>query len=124
MDENVLCAKTHEYVLEKGGNYEIGITDFRIERLGDIVFIELPEVGAEFVKNEVFGTIESIKAATELYMPISGSVVEVNEEVVDRPELLNDESYENKWLIKVESDADQIELADLLDFSDYKDEVE
>lgn len=124
MDENVLCAKTHEYVLEKDGNYEIGITDFRIERLGDIVFIELPEVGAEFVKNEVFGTIESIKAATELYMPISGSVVEVNEEVVDRPELLNDESYENKWLIKVESDADQIELADLLDFFDYKDEVE
>ena len=120
----MLCTKTHEYVLEQGENYVIGITDYAIEQLGDIVFIELPEVGAEFVKNEVFATIESVKAASEIYMPISGTVTEINEEVVDSPELLNDETYENKWLIKGTSSADQVEFADLLDYSDYKEEIE
>lgn len=124
MNENMLCTKTHEYVLGQGGKYVIGITDYAIEQLGDIVFIELPEVGAEFAKNEVFATVESVKAASEIYMPISGKVVEINEEVVNSPELLNDEAYENKWLIKIESSADQVEFADLLDYSDYKEEVE
>ena len=125
MDESMLCTKTHEYVLEQSkNNYEVGITDYAIEQLGDIVFIELPEVGSEFAKNEVFATIESVKAASEIYMPISGKVVEVNEEIVNSPELLNDESYENKWFIKIESSADQIEFADLLDYSDYREEVE
>ena len=124
MEENMLCTKTHEYVVEKGDKYEIGITDYAIEQLGDIVFVELPEVDSEFGKNEVFATIESVKAASEIYMPISGKVVEINEEIVDSPELLNDESYENKWFIKIESKADQVEFADLLDYSDYKEEVE
>ena len=124
MDENMLCTKTHEYVPEKNGKYEIGITDYAIEQLGDIVFVELPEVNSEFSKNEVFATIESVKAASEVYMPISGKVVEINEEIVNSPELLNDETYENKWFIKIESDADQVEFADLLDYSDYKEEIE
>lgn len=124
MNESMLCTKTHEYVLEQGDKYEVGITDYAIEQLGDIVFIELPEVGAEFAKNEVFATIESVKAASEIYMPISGKVVEINEEVVNSPELLNDENHADKWLIKIESEADQIEFADLLDYSDYKEEVE
>jgi glycine cleavage system H protein len=124
MDESMLCTKTHEYVLEKNGKYEIGITDYAIEQLGDIVFVELPDVGSEFSKNEVFATIESVKAASEIYMPISGKVVEINEEIVNSPELLNDEAYENKWFIKIESNADQVEFADLLDYSDYKEEVE
>lgn len=124
MDENMLCTKTHEYVLEKDGKFEVGITDYAIEQLGDIVFVELPETNSEFSKNEVFATIESVKAASEIYMPISGKVVEINEEIVNSPELLNDESYENKWFIKIESDADQVEFADLLDYSDYKEEVE
>lgn len=124
MNESMLCTKTHEYVLEQGDKYEVGITDYAIEQLGDIVFIELPEVGTEFSKNEVFATIESVKAASEIYMPISGKVVEINEEVVNSPELLNDEAHEDKWLIKIESDADQVEFADLLDCSDYKEEVE
>ena len=123
MKESMLCTKTHEYVLEKDGLYEVGITDFAIEQLGDIVFIELPEVDSEFSKNEVFATIESVKAASEIYMPISGKVVEINEAIVDSPELLNDESYSDKWLIKISSDAEQIELADLLDYSDYIEEV-
>lgn len=124
MHENMLCTKTHEYVLDLDGKYEVGITDYAIEQLGDIVFIELPEVGSEFVKNEVFATIESVKAASEIYMPISGKVVEINEAVVDSPELLNDETYEDKWLIKIESSADQVEFADLLDYSDYREDVE
>ena len=124
MDENMLCTKTHEYILEKDGKYEVGITDYAIDQLGDIVFVELPEINTEFAKGEVFATIESVKAASEVYMPISGKVVEVNEEIVDSPELLNDETYEQKWFIKIESDADQVELADLLDYSDYREEVE
>ena len=124
MNENVLCTKTHEYVLDLGGNnYESGITDYAIEQLGDIVFIELPEVGSEFVKNEVYATIESVKAASEIYMPVSGKITEINEEVVNSPELLNDSNYENKWLVKFSSDADQLEFADLMDYSDYKEEV-
>ena len=124
MNENMLCTKTHEYVLEEGENYAVGITDYAIEQLGDIVFIELPEVGSTFSKNEAFATIESVKAASEIYMPISGEVVEVNEEIVDSPELLNDESYENKWFVKIKSDADQVEFADLMDYADYKEEIE
>ena len=124
MDENMLCTKTHEYVLEKDDKYEVGITDYAIEQLGDIVFVELPDIDSEFSKGEVFATIESVKAASEIYMPISGKVVEINEEIVNSPELLNDESYDNKWFIKIESEADQVEFADLLDYSDYKEEVE
>lgn len=123
MNESMLCTKTHEYVLEQGDLFEAGITDYAIEQLGDIVFIELPEVGTEFAKNEVFATIESVKAASEIYMPISGKITEVNEALVDSPELLNDENYADKWLVKFTSDADQVEFADLLDYSDYKEEI-
>lgn len=124
MNENVLCTKTHEYVLDLGNNnYESGITDYAIEQLGDIVFIELPEIGSEFVKNEVYATIESVKAASEIYMPVSGKITEINEEVVNSPELLNDNNYDNKWLVKFTSDADQLEFADLMDYSDYKEEI-
>ena len=124
MNESMLCTKTHEYVLEQDGKYEIGITDYAIEQLGDIVFVELPEVGSEFAKNESFETIESVKAASEIYMPISGKVVEINEQIVNSPELLNDETFEDKWFVKIESSADQVEFADLLDYSDYKEEIE
>ena len=124
MNESMLCTKTHEYVLGQDGKYEVGITDYAIEQLGDIVFVELPEVGTEFSKNEAFATIESVKAASEIYMPISGKVVEINEEIVNSPELLNDDSYENKWFVKIESSAPQVEFADLLDYSDYKEEIE
>ena len=125
MNESMLCTKTHEYILElNGGTYEVGITDYAIEQLGDIVFIELPEVGSEFVKNEVFATIESVKAASEIYMPVTGKVIEINEKVADSPELMNDDSCEDKWLVKIESSANQVEFADLLDYSDYKEEIE
>ena len=125
MNESMLCTKTHEYLLELSENtYEVGITDYAIEQLGDIVFIELPEVGSEFVKNEVFATIESVKAASEIYMPVGGKVIAVNDKVANSPELMNDETNEEKWLVKIESAADQVEFADLLDYSDYKEEIE
>ena len=125
MNESILCTKTHEYLLEQDKNkYEVGITDYAIEQLGDIVFVELPEVGTEFSKNEAFATIESVKAASEIYMPISGKVVEINEQIVNSPELLNDENFDDKWFVKIESSADQVEFADLLDYSDYKEEIE
>ena len=124
MNESMLCNKTHEYILEQDDKYLVGITDYAIEQLGDIVFIELPDVGTNFSKNEAFATIESVKAASEVYMPISGEVLEVNEEIVNSPELLNDENYDNKWFVKIKSNADQLEFADLLDYSDYKEEIE
>ena len=124
MNESMLCTKTHEYVLEQEGKYEIGITDYAIEQLGDIVFVELPEVGSEFITDEAFATIESVKAASEVYMPISGKIIEINEQIVNSPELLNEEGFEDKWFVKIESAADQVEFADLLDYSDYKEEIE
>ena len=124
MNENMLCTKTHEYVLEEGENYAVGITDYAIEQLGDIVFIELPEVGSTFSKNEAFATIESVKAASEIYMPISGKILEINEDAVNAPEILNEDSYEKGWLVKVEATGDISEQNDLLEYEDYKEELE
>ncbi|MBP3925161.1 glycine cleavage system protein GcvH [bacterium] len=123
--EKILCSKSHEYVLDnENGTYTIGLTDYAVEQLGDIVFLELPEVGAEFKKGETFGTIESVKAASEIYMPISGKVIAINDTVVDAPEALNEDVYENGWLIKVESAVAETEFEDLLEYEDYKEELE
>ena len=124
MSEGMLCTKTHEYVLEQGGKYTIGLTDYAVEQLGDIVFVELPEVGATFAKNESFATVESVKAASEIYMPISGTIAEVNEDIISNPELLNEDPLGNAWLVKIDSNAEDIEYKDLLDYSDYKEEVQ
>lgn len=123
--ENMLCSKTHEYVLsEDRKNYIIGLTDYAIEQLGDIVFLELPEVGASFNKGDVFATVESVKAASEIYMPISGTITEINENAVDAPETLNENNYEQGWLVKVDFTGNEIELSDLLEYSDYIEEVQ
>ncbi len=124
MIDGMLCTKTHEYVIEKDGKIVIGLTDYAVEQLGDIVFIELPEVGAKFVKDEVFATVESVKAASEIYMPVSGEVLEINENVIATPELLNESPLEDAWLIKIDANIDEAELKDLLDYADYKEEVQ
>ncbi len=121
--EKILCTKSHEYIL-KGDTCTVGLTDYAIEQLGDIVFLELPEVGDEFSKGDTFANIESVKAASEIYMPISGKIVEVNSALVDAPESLNDDCYENGWLVKVEPTAGEDEYADLLTYADYKEELE
>ena len=122
MSENILCSKSHEYVYEKDGSYYIGLTDYAIEQLGDIVFVELPEVGSNFSKDEVFATFESIKAANEIYMPVSGKVIEVNEALINSPELINENPF-GAWLIKVKPDNFQEDSQGLIEYIDYKDEM-
>lgn len=121
--DGILCSKTHEYLLESDNIYTIGLTDYAVEQLGDIVFIELPEVGTEFVKGEVFATVESVKAASEIYMPVSGKIIEINEQVVERPDILNENPYENGWLVKIESSTAHADSGDLLEYEDYKEEL-
>lgn len=123
--EKILCSKSHEFLLDNGDNsFTIGLTDYAVEQLGDIVFLELPEIGTEFKKGETFATIESVKAASEIYMPISGKILEINEAAVDAPEILNEDSYEKGWLVKVEATGDASEQNDLLEYEDYKEELE
>ena len=122
MSEGILCSKSHEYILEQDGEHIVGLTDYAVEQLGDIVFIELPEVGSTFAKDEVFATVESVKAASEIYMPVSGKIVEINETAVDAPETLNENNFE--WLVKIELTGDASEQTDLLEYEDYKEELE
>ena len=122
--EEMLCTNSHEYVVKEGANYVIGLTDYAIEQLGDIVFLELPSAGDSFGKGETFSNIESVKAASEIYMPIGGEVVEVNEELVDSPEKLNEDCYEGGWLIKIKASSADRELEDLMTYEEYKAELE
>lgn len=122
--DEMLCSKSHEYIVKEDDKYIIGLTDYAIDQLGDIVFLELPEVGDEFKKGDTFANIESVKAASEIYMPISGKIVEVNSELIDAPEKLNDDCYENGWLVKVETEAKEDEFSDLMSYENYKEELE
>ena len=122
--DEMLCSKSHEYIVKQDDKYIIGLTDYAIDQLGDIVFLELPEVGDEFKKGDTFANIESVKAASEIYMPISGKIVEVNSELIDAPEKLNDDCYENGWLVKVETEAKEYEFSDLMSYENYKEELE
>lgn len=111
-------SKEHEWVKDENGNYRIGITYFAQSELGDIVFVELPEVGDDITANEPFGSVESVKTVSELYAPISGKVVEVNEELEDSPEFVNDSPYEQAWMIVVEP-SDVSELESLMSAEEY-----
>lgn len=111
--------KEHEWVKIEGNKVTIGITDFAQSELGDIVFVELPEVGDTVTLNESFGSVESVKTVSELYSPISGSVVAVNEDLGDSPELVNESPYESAWMIQVEL-SDTSELDQLLDAAGYE----
>ena len=122
--EGILCTKTHEYVLHEEDICTVGITDYAVEQLGDIVFVELPEVGTSFEKGESFGAIESVKAASEVYAPISGEVIEINEALLEKPELVNEDSYAQGWLIKIKASSLDVDLADALEYEDYRAEVE
>ena len=126
MPENLLCSKSHEYLSDNGDNtFTIGLTDYAVEQLGDIVFLELPDAGSEFKKGETFATVESVKAASEIYMPISGKIIEVNNNAVETPEILNEDSFEKGWLVKIEATGNvETEEADLLEYEDYKEELE
>ena len=103
-------SKEHEWVKVEGNVATIGITEYAQSELGDIVFVELPETDDEINEGDTFGSVESVKTVSELYAPISGKVVEVNEELEDTPEFVNESPYEKAWMVKVEiSDESQIE---------------
>lgn len=116
--EGLFYSEDHEWVKVEEGVGTIGITDFAQDELGDIVFVELPQVGDEFDKEDNFGVIESVKAVSDLYMPVSGEVVEVNEDLLDQPELVNEEPYEGGWIVKV-SLSDESEIEELMDADEY-----
>ncbi len=124
LPEELLCSKTHEFVYPEDGNYVIGLTDYAVEQLGDIVFVELPSVDTEFQKGDVLGTVESVKAASEIYMPVGGKVVEINEQLIEQPELLNESPMDRAWLIKIESSTFGEDSKDLMEYENYREEVE
>ncbi|HHY21077.1 MAG TPA: glycine cleavage system protein GcvH [Bacilli bacterium] len=115
-------SEEHEWVKVEGNRVRIGITDFAQSELGDIVFVELPEVGDEVEADEPFGSVESVKTVSELYAPISGKVVEVNDELDDSPEFVNESPYEKAWMIVVEP-SDQSELDKLMTAEEYEEMV-
>jgi glycine cleavage system H protein len=112
-------SEEHEWVRVEGDKVRVGITDFAQSELGDIVFVELPEVGTEIKANEPFGSVESVKTVSELYAPISGTVVEVNEALNDNPEFVNESPYEKAWMIVVEP-SDLSEVDNLLTAEQYE----
>ena len=116
-------SEDHEWVREEEDYLVIGVTDFAQEELGDIVFVELPEVEEEFDKDDSFGVLESVKAVSDTFIPVSGRIIEVNENLLDNPELINDDPYGEGWLIKVDP-ADDTELDELLSAEEYAEFIE
>ena len=115
--------KSHEWVRsEEDGSVTIGISDHAQELLGDLVFVELPEVGTDFVAGDECCVVESVKAASDVYMPISGEIIEVNEALTDEPEIINTSPYDSGWLFKVKPSANEID--DLMDADAYQAEID
>ncbi|WP_311948037.1 glycine cleavage system protein GcvH [Halomonas piscis] len=120
--ETLHYAESHEWVQDNGdGTVTVGISDHAQESLGDVVFVELPEVGQALAKGDEFGVIESVKAASDLYAPISGEVVEVNEDLEDAPESVNESPYEDGWIMKVRIDGD---IEGMMDADAYQASIE
>ncbi len=115
---------SHEYVRLDGEIATIGISAFAIEQLGDLVFLELPEVGDAIEVGESFGTIESVKAVEDLYPPVSGTVIERNESMINSPELIAEDPYGEGWLLKIRVENPDHELADTLSATEYRAAVE
>ncbi|MYL23985.1 glycine cleavage system protein GcvH [Halomonas alkaliantarctica] len=116
--ENLHYAESHEWVLDNGdGTVTVGITDHAQEALGDVVFVELPEVGQTLSKGDEFGVIESVKAASDLYAPVNGEIIEVNDDLEDAPETVNEAPYEGGWIMKVRLDG---AVEGLLDADGYQ----
>ncbi|QQY79378.1 glycine cleavage system H protein [Keratinibaculum paraultunense] len=116
--KDLYYTEDHEWVKVEGGEAYIGIADYAQDQLGDIVYVELPEIDDEFEQGEAFSAVESVKAAADVYMPIDGKIIEINEELLDDPALLNEDPYEN-WLVKIEI-ADKSQLDDLMTSEEYE----
>ena len=119
---NLNYADTHEYVLEENGLLKIGVSEFAIDQLGDIVFVELADQGKTLKKGETFGTIESVKAVEEVYLPFSGEIVSVNDNVIDNPELLQNDPIGEGWLIVIKPNS-KVSFDDLMTSDVYKSKV-
>ena len=116
-------SREHEWVKVEGNVAQVGITDYAQSELGDVVYVELPEVGTDVEANNTFGVVESVKAVSDLFAPVTGSITEVNPQLEEEPELVNSDPYEDGWMIKIEMN-DLSELNDLLDADEYKTFVE
>ena len=116
--EDVRYAESHEWARSEGDGVEVGISDYAQDQLGDIVFVELPEVGDTLGKGEEFGTVESVKAVSELYMPVAGEVVAVNDTLEDAPEKVNNTPYGDGWMIQIKTENPS-GLDDLMDNNAY-----
>jgi len=115
--------ESHEYATTDGDTVTVGITDFAQDELGDIVFVELPAVGDEVSQGAEFGVIESIKAVSDLYAPVSGTVSEVNDALFDQPELVNESPYDDGWMLKLEG-VDEADFEGLLSAEEYSEQTE
>ena len=119
LPQDLSYVSSHEWIRNEGdGTVTIGVTDFAQEQLGDVVFVELPDVGAELVSEDEFGVIESVKAASDLFAPVSGEVIAVNERLDDDPELVNTDPYGDAWLLQIRLSHPE-ELEHLLDAEAY-----
>jgi glycine cleavage system H protein len=116
--DDLRYSKEHEWARVEGDRVTVGITEYAQGELGEIVYVELPEVGAEVEHMETFGTVESVKAVSDLYAPVSGEVIEVNEALEDEPGLINTDSYGDGWMVVVEM-SDPDELADMMTAEEY-----
>jgi len=118
--------KDHEWVKIDGNIATVGITDYAQDALGDVVFVELPEEGSEVAPGETFGVVESVKAVSDLYSPVHGRVIEINDAIMDSPEVVNEDAYGDAWMIKVELEGEDglSELMDADQYSEYLAEVE
>ncbi|WP_413283394.1 glycine cleavage system protein GcvH [Vibrio sp. MA40-2] len=124
MDNTLKFTESHEWVKDNGdGTVTIGISDHAQQMLGDVVFVDLPEVESEVEAGESFSLVESVKAASDIYTPITGEIVEVNEELEDSPELINEEPYEGGWIAKIKM-SDAAELDALTDAEEYLSSIE
>lgn len=121
--EGLKYSKEHEWVLVEDRVATIGITEYAEQELGDIVYVELPEVGEKVVKDDPFGAVESVKAVSDIYAPVSGTVLEVNDALPDSPETINDDAYGDGWMIKVEM-SDMDDLKDLMSADEYAEYIE
>ena len=122
--EDLKYLDSHEYVRVDGEVATIGISAFALDQLGDVVFLELPDVGDSIEVGSTLGTIESVKAVEDLYPPVSGTVIERNETAIDSPEMLADDPYGEGWLVKVKVDDPDDELADAMSAKEYRAQVE
>jgi len=120
--EELKYTEEHEWIAIEADIATIGISDFAQNQLGDVVFVELPEVGDELEAGKPFGVVESVKAVSDVYSPLSGEVIDINEDLPDAPELLNTSPYEDGWMIKIRLSNPQ-ELGDLLDAAAYQELV-